>query len=226
MRRCVTPPGRRGGTAGELGALVHGFDGTRFSLRPDADGDLWDPAWPVCLVDWYGADAFGTWEAERTGQPWQLPGELAWEKAARGVDGRFHPWGDGCDPSWASMRASQRGRIGPTAVGAFPVDESPYGIRDLAGSMQDWCRERFFEHGPPIASARNDGLWRGPLTPGTVLPSTKPDGLESDSAASTRVVRGGSWSFSPSHTRVANRVWDAPSSRRSILGFRLARPYA
>ena len=101
-------PRENGGTIGEQGAVIYGFDGTRFWLRPDVDGDVWLAEWPVCMVDWHGAQAFGAWEAARTGQPWQLPGELAWEKAARGVDGRFYPWGDGFDPSWASMRRSHR----------------------------------------------------------------------------------------------------------------------
>ena len=25
--------------------------------------------------------------------------------------------------------------------GAYPADESPYGVRDLAGSMREWCAD-------------------------------------------------------------------------------------
>ena len=194
-------PRQLGGTAG--GAVIYGFDGAHFSLRPDAEGDVWLPEWPVCMVDWHGAQAYAAFAAIRTGQPWQLPGELAWEKAARGVDGRFYPWGDGFDPSWASMRRSHRGRMLSTAVGAFPVDESPYGIRDLAGSMMDWCSDAYEEAGPPAASARH-ALATQHVAPGQ---------------ATSRVFRGGGWVNTAEPAYPAAAI-SAPSSRSSNLGFR------
>ncbi len=219
-------PRERGFTVGEQGALIYGFDGSRFSLRPDAEGDVWLPDWPVCMVDWHGVRTYAAWESSRTGQPWRLPGELAWEKAARGVDGRFYPWGDGFDPSWASMQRSHRGRILPTAVGAFPVDESPYGIRDLAGSMQDWCSDVFAEAGPPAASARHAPARVAAGSPAGVRAGAA-QGHVADAAgqASYRVRRGGSWSFTASSLRASNRYGSAPSIRDGYLGFRLARSY-
>ena len=202
-------PRQLGGTAGEQGAVIYGFDGAHFSLRPDAEGDVWLPEWPVCMVDWHGAQAYAAFAAIRTGQPRQLPGELAWEKAARGVDGRFYPWGDGFDPSWASMRRSHRGRMLSTAVGAFPVDESPYGIRDLAGSMMDWCSDAYEEAGPPAVSARH-------------ALATQHVAL---GQATSRVFRGGGWVNTAPNLRASSRRNLGPSSRSSNLGFRLARPY-
>ena len=210
-------PRQLGGTAGEQGALIYGFDGTHFSLRPDAEGDLWEPNWPVCMVDWQGAQAFAAWEAARTGQPWRLPGELAWEKAARGVDARFYPWGDGFDPSWTCMRRSHRGRMLTTAVGAFPVDESPYGIRDLAGSMMDWCGDAFAEAGPPATSARHASMVAAGAAQG--------DLEDAAGQASTRVFRGGGWVNTASNVRASNRRRLGTSSRSSNIGFRLSRPY-
>jgi serine/threonine-protein kinase len=219
-------PRERAGTAGEQGALIYGFDGTHFSLRPDADGDVWLPDYPVCMVDWHGAQAFAAWEAARTGQPWRLPGELAWEKAARGVDGRFYPWGDGFDPSWASMRRSHRGRMLPTAVGAFPIDESPYGIRDLAGSMLDWCGDVFAEAGPPAASARHAPATVAAGSPaGVRAGAAQGDVADAAGQASDRVFRGGSWNNYASNLRASLRIRDHPSSRIDSLGFRLARSY-
>ena len=83
------------------GTLMYGRSETGgFVLKPDAEGDLWSPDWPVWLVDWHAACAYAEWMAQRTGQPWRLPVEMEWEKAGRGVDGRFFPWGDAHDPSW------------------------------------------------------------------------------------------------------------------------------
>jgi serine/threonine-protein kinase len=96
---------RERGAGGEAGAAVYGRDvAGRFVLRPDGDGDVWDPEWPVMLVDWHGAVAYAAWEAARTGQGWRLPGELEWEKAARGMDGRYFPLGGPVRPGvglWA-----------------------------------------------------------------------------------------------------------------------------
>ena len=192
-------PQERAAAEGEQGALFYGFDGQRFSLRPDAQGDLWLPDWPVCMVDWDGAAAFAAWEAARTGQPWRLPGERAWEKAARGVDGRFYPWGDGFDPSWACMVQSHRDRILPAPVGAFPVDESPYGVRDLAGGMQEWCGDAFVDTAVSPAAA--------PAATGAHL----------------RAIRGGSFGDAPSLLRAVFRYGQEPAARSSDLSFRLAR---
>ena len=197
-------PRQQGGTTGEEGALIYGFDGSHFSLRPDAEGDVWKPEWPVCFVEWFGANAFAAWESRRTGRPWQLPGELAWEKAARGVDGRSYPWGEAFDPSWACMDRSHRGRLLPADVGTFLVDESPYGVQDMAGNMQDWCMDVFVEDGPAAPSAREHAAER---------------------EGSLRVFRGGSWLFPESLLRTFVRGRLEPGYRGTQLGFRLARPY-
>jgi len=135
-------PRERGGTAGEPGRVIYGYASGRFSLKPDADGDLWEADWPVLMVSWAGASAYAAWEAERSGLPWRLPTSAEWEKAARGVDGRFHPWGDELDPSWCCMRDSHPGAQLPAVVDSFPVDESPYGVRGLGGNARDWCADR------------------------------------------------------------------------------------
>ena len=197
-------PRERAGTIGEQGALIVGFDGQRFSLRPDADGDVWEPDVPVLMVDWHGAAAFAAWEAERTGRQWTLPSELAWEKAARGVDGRCFPWGDHFDPSRACMRESHSGRLLPVSVHAYPLDESPYGVRGMSGGAADWC-----------ADSHRDG----PVLEGAQVPLA-PAELATESAV--RVTRGGGWYSDVAHLRLADRYWNHPSSRTVSLSFRLA----
>ncbi len=65
---------------------------------------------PVTYVSWDDAVAYAAWLAQMTRQPWRLPTEAEWEKAARwdrapGV-ARLYPWGDMFDPSRANTRES------------------------------------------------------------------------------------------------------------------------
>jgi len=195
-------PRERSGTVGAEGALIYAFDGRKFSLRPDEDGDVWAPDWPVTMVDWAAAREYAHWVASASGLPWRLPLEAEWEKAARGVDGRFYPWGDHYDASWASNSASRPGRPLPSAVTAFPVDESVYGVRGMAGNMQDWCEDPYSPDGERPAGS---------------------DGAEDPDVE--RIVRGGGWASAPAAARLAVRDWFVPGLRYSALGFRLARPF-
>ncbi len=132
-------PRERSGHANAAGAMIYGQDAEgRFQLVPDSDGDLWKPNWPVFYVDLPSARAFAAWVAERTGFAWRLPSEAERDKAARGADGRVYPWGNFLDPTWACVRESHHRRPMPAAVTAWPADESPYGVRGLAGNMCDW----------------------------------------------------------------------------------------
>jgi formylglycine-generating enzyme required for sulfatase activity len=201
---------RERGSGGGAGPSVYGRDGAgRYVLQPDADGDVWDLDWPVCMVDWPGASAFAAWEAHRTGRGWCLPPELVWEKAARGVDGRFFPWGDGFDPSWACGRDSHRGRALPQVVDSFPVDVSVYGVRGMGGNMRDWCSDRYTPEGPALAGAR--------------VGVGEEEAAVEASVGALRVSRGGGWDLVPRSARVASRYGSGPGSRFDYLGFRLAR---
>jgi serine/threonine-protein kinase len=200
-------PRRRPGVAGEQGALTYGFDGTRFSLQVDAEGDVWLPDWPVLQVDWHGARAYFAWLANRTGRPWRLPGELEWEKAARGVDGRRYPWGDHLDPSWCHMTDSHRGDRLPAVVDSYPVDESPCGLRGAGGNVYDWCLNLL--DGVSVIDNR--------VTP----PETDLDAPE----RAFRTARGGAWTFTTRDARAADRGRVIPGVRDSCLGLRgLFRP--
>ena len=106
--------------------------------RKDADGDEWDPSWPICMISYRDALAYASWRATRDGVPWRLPTALEWEKAARGVDGRVYPWGNQFEPSFCNMRESYQGRHMPTVVGTYPEDMSPYGVFDVAGNICNW----------------------------------------------------------------------------------------
>lgn len=108
--------------------------------KVDDAGHEWEPDWPVVMINWYDAKAFVDWVSDRDTVDYQLPTEIQWEVAARGVDGRIFPWGNGFDPALCYMVESFRGRPIPTSVGSYPYDRSPFGIRDMAGLVLEWTR--------------------------------------------------------------------------------------
>ncbi len=100
---------------------------------------------PVFGVTWESARAYAQWRSELDSRPYELPPEDAWEKAARGVDGRYHPWGDDFDWVFVKGGLSRQESAQPEPVGSFVGDTSPYGVRDLAGSVREWTQTWFDE---------------------------------------------------------------------------------
>jgi len=188
--------------------MVYGLDADgRFQLVPDADGDVWNPEWPVLMIDWGAAFSYADWMADQTGDPWRLARELEWEKAARGVDRRVYPWGDDFDSSFCNSRQSMEGRALPTVVSGFPVDCSPYGARHMAGGAREWCADRYV-------------LSRLTAPIGALGPYVR-----EREAEVARVLRGGSWLGTPTNSRTSTRVGVPPNFRIETTGFRLARSW-
>ncbi len=100
----------------------------------------WQPTLPVVGLRLEDAQAFAAWSSERTGRAVRLPTEEEWEKAARGADGRVHPWGPLFDPSFCHMRDSLPGSPTLATVASVATDRSPYGVRDVAGGVREWTR--------------------------------------------------------------------------------------
>ena len=98
---------------------------------------------PVVEVSWHQASAYAAFVAAQDGLPWRLPHELEWEKAARGVDGRIYTWGDHFEVNWASLSGSRDGPPSLDVIGAFPTDESPYGLRDVVGGVREWSANQW-----------------------------------------------------------------------------------
>jgi len=177
-------------------------DRGHFVLPTRAIPIQWRANAPVVGVSWFGAQAYASWERQRTGKDWRLPHELEWEKAARGVDGRRLPWGHGDDPSRACVWASQAAPSGPVDIGEHPADESPYGCRHLAGNVQEWCTNAFTDTVPT-----DDGKvsW------------------ESDEQADQRTVRGASWRSRSLAEALSRRIGLSADIADDQVGFRLAR---
>lgn len=105
--------------------------------------------WPVIGISWDDANAFCKWMTIRykdKGWEFQLPEEWQWEKAARGADGRYFPWGNHFDYRFCTMLKSKKGnKSNPDPVGSGHFDESVYGVNDMAGNVSEWCRGYFDE---------------------------------------------------------------------------------
>ncbi len=202
-------------TIGErVGQVVYGQDNEgRFVLRPDADNDLWDLDWPVFLVDWYSARAYARWLGRKMAKPWRLPWELEWEKAARGVDGRYYPWGDFLDPTWCCVRESHPDQHLPAKVDSYPIDTSPYGARGMAGGAVDWCLDRFHRLGPGVS----------PGDP--CLPNMAQEPDDSARSDAMRTIKGGAWSFFQRSARATRHAGVSGTVRDHGIGFRLARTF-
>ncbi len=165
------------------------------------------PAQPVCGVTWFEAHAYCAWLAAQLDLPLRLPTELEWEAAARGTEGRRYAFGDELTPLCANTAELHVRRTTP--VGIFMAGDTPTGISDLTGNVQEWTAS----------------LWgRDLLEPDFAYPYVADDGREDPHAPADvlRVVRGGAWNAHATQARCALRDPVAPDDRGQYVGFRVA----
>ncbi len=169
-----------------------GYVARSYVDRPPHD----HPDYPALIFEWADSVAYADWAGKR------LPTEAEWEKAARGTDGRFWPWGDAWDQTKLSGNDGTGladGYVQTAPVGQFPQGASPYGALDMAGNVWEWVAD-----------------WYDPEYY-LVAPRENPRGPESGDGHS---LRGGDWTSSFDFTRCASRQGGNPGSL--LRGFRCA----
>ncbi len=181
-------------------------------FRRGADGHFLMPAdWtadlPIVLIDWHAASAYARWLGEKTGRPVRLPNELERERAARGVDGRYLPWGNHQDATFACSLESHVAPPQRVSVSAYAADESPYGIRGLAGNVRDWCLNVWKLSGPATVEAR------------LRLDAASPEDPD------FRAIRGGTWGSTMNSGRAAARFGGKPERLTLAVGLRIVRSW-
>jgi formylglycine-generating enzyme required for sulfatase activity len=167
---------------------------------------------PVEQVSWDDVQSFlQKLNAKYPGRNYRLPTEAEWEYAAR-EGGKAVLFGNGkniINPSEINFDASAAYKKPYSIAGTYRQKTVPVGslnspnalgLHDMSGNVWEWCSD-----------------WK------ETYPSAAQNNPQGPSSGSYRVVRGGSWSYSPQNCRVASRFYYAPGNRNSGLGFRLAR---
>jgi formylglycine-generating enzyme required for sulfatase activity len=145
---------------------------------------------------------FGRWICDWHADGYRLPTEAEWEYACRAGTTTWYAFGD--DPArlqhyaWfsenSSLRAHEVARKRPNL----------WGLYDMHGNVWEWCWDWY---GPYAVQSAKDP--RGPKKPAP--------------GSEYRVVRGGSFGFSPEFLRSAFRVCVHPGHGGRLSGFRCVR---
>lgn len=137
--------------------LVHRYARTRRHAWVDGRPPAQRGDHPVVLVSHADAEAYAAWLSVRTGVRWRLPTQLQWEKAARGTDGRWFPWGMEWNPALANTH--DRGAYDTTPVGTYPAGASPFGVLDPAGNVFEWTADPVPGTGGARYWVKGGGSW-------------------------------------------------------------------
>ncbi|MGK7909863.1 MAG: formylglycine-generating enzyme family protein [Synechococcus sp.] len=131
------------------GFLVHPYSKVEEFLwnegtYPDGNGPH-----PVVLVSYDDALAYAEWRGDRDRARYRLPTEAEWEKAARGDDGRYFPWGS----EWEikATNVAETGLLHTNSVAEFPLSRSVYGVEDMSGNVFEFTSTLQERNGRTVA---------------------------------------------------------------------------
>lgn len=109
---------------------------------------------PVYTVSAEAADAYAKWLTEKTGAVYRLPTEAEWEYAAGGPKALEYPWGEKFLPDHANT--VEMGILSSTPVGMFSEGNSPFGVCDMAGNVEEYVADLYWLY--PGSLAPEDDL--------------------------------------------------------------------
>jgi formylglycine-generating enzyme required for sulfatase activity len=168
--------------------------------EPDLKGRPLNPGWgdesmPIVDVTWDDAQAYCSWARGR------LPTEAEWEHAAR-VGSPEERYGPIDDVAWYQNNSGQEiHEVGQKRANGF-------GLYDVLGNVQEWVNDRYDENYYQNSPSQD------PIGPTSSLVFLF--GL----SGKKRVVRGGSWGYSPMDVRVSWRNTGNPTHGDGDTGFR------
>lgn len=152
---------------------------------------------PVYTVTPQAADAYVAWVSRKTGRKFRLPTEYEWEYAAAGPSGLQYPWGN--EIMEDACNTMETGLLGTSPVGMFPRGDSPFGLCDMAGNVEEYVSTSY--HPYPGGEIVEDDLYR--------------------KLGFYRIARGGAFNRFIDLARCQRRHGAYPKSLYAI-GFRLA----
>ncbi|MFH1075748.1 MAG: formylglycine-generating enzyme family protein [Pseudomonadota bacterium] len=162
---------------------------------------------PVERVSWNDVQDFIQRLNQHEGiYAYRLPTEAEWEYACRGGTQTAYAFGDCISADLANYNGSQPitgcpgGMYRGQTVPAKSFRPNAWGLYEMHGNVWEWCNDLSGDY--------------------TTQSVTDPIGPVS---GSTRVVRGGGWSFAARSCRSALRGFDPPAAKFPYIGFRVAK---
>jgi formylglycine-generating enzyme required for sulfatase activity len=156
---------------------------------------------PAANLNWQSAMIYCTWLKGR------LPTESEWEKAARGPDQTYFPWGNEWNLLEPRANLENVHDNSPGSIDAFAEsDVNNYGVFNMTGNVMEWTISpmSFHAEGETFSDEK-----------------LKPSDIDQINWV---IVRGGSWGNPASNGMASHRGSVSPTKQDPALGFRCVCP--